>query len=106
MIWTTSGMRVAMRTDLRWRRSTRSACAILRPSGLLITVTKNMRSRGRLWIWASITIQLADGVGFGYLQHNVALHAAVRDGELVARPSFWQLDQTLRARPCQASRCI
>ena len=73
-------------------------CAILRPSGLLITVTKNMRSRGRLLDLASITIQLAHGVGFGYLQHNIALHAAVRDGELVARPSFWQLDQTLRAR--------
>ena len=48
--------------------------------------------------WPTATIQLADHAGFGYLQHLVALHAAVRDGGLVARPSFWQLTQTRRAR--------
>ncbi|TMB87723.1 MAG: hypothetical protein E6J45_12150 [Chloroflexi bacterium] len=72
--------------------------AILRPGGLLVIVTKNTPSRSQLLDLTSITIQLAHGVGFGYLQHNIALHAAVRDGELVARPSFWQLDQTVRAR--------
>jgi hypothetical protein len=72
--------------------------AVLRPGGLLVTVTKNMRSGGRLADLATITIGLATGAGFGYLQHNIALHAAVRDGELVRRPSFWQLSQTARAR--------
>jgi len=72
--------------------------ALLRPGGLLVTVTKNMRSGGRLADLASITIGLATGAGFGYIQHNIALHAAVRDGELVRRPSFWQLSQTARAR--------
>jgi hypothetical protein len=51
------------------------------------------------------TIQLAEQAGFGYLQHLLALHAAVRDGELVARPSFWQLTRTRRAR-ARASRPI
>ncbi len=72
--------------------------ALLRSGGLLVTVTKNMRSDGRLADLASITIGLATGAGFGYLQHNIALHSAVRDGELVRRPSFWQLSQTARAR--------
>ncbi|MGH2867855.1 MAG: DNA methyltransferase [Solirubrobacteraceae bacterium] len=72
--------------------------AVLRPGGLLITVTKNMRSRGRLVDLATITIGLAHAAGFGYIQHNIALHAAVRDGGLVSRPSFWQLNQTERAR--------
>lgn len=72
--------------------------AVLRPGGLLATVTKNMRNRGRLVDLATVTIGLAESAGFGYLQHNIALHAAVRDGELVRRPSFWQLSQTARAR--------
>jgi modification methylase len=72
--------------------------AVLRPGGLLVTVTKNMRSRRRLVDLATITIGLANGAGFGYVQHNIALHAAVRHGELVSRPSFWQLSQTDRAR--------
>lgn len=72
--------------------------AVLRAGGLLVTVTKNMRHRGRLIDLTGVTIDAARAAGFGYLQHNIALHAAVRDSALVARPSFWQLDQTRRAR--------
>ena len=71
---------------------------LLRPGGLLLTVTKNTRRTGQLNDLATLTIQLADHAGFVYLQHLIALHAAVRDGGLVARPSFWQLTQTRRAR--------
>ncbi len=70
----------------------------LRPGGLLVTVTKNMRRRGRLVDLAATTGWLAASAGFGYLQHIVALHAAIRDGQLIARPSFWQLTQTRKAR--------
>jgi DNA modification methylase len=76
-----------------------AGCAhLLRPGGLLVTVTKNTRRAGRLNDLATATVQLADQTGFGYLQHIIALHAAVRDGRLVARPSFWQLTQTRKAR--------
>jgi DNA modification methylase len=76
-----------------------AGCAqLLRPGGLLVTVTKNTRRAGRLNDLAAATIQLAEQAGFGYLQHLVALHAGIRDGRLVARPSFWQLTQTRRAR--------
>lgn len=71
---------------------------MLRAGGLLVVVTKNMRRGGRLLDLASITIDAAQNAGFGYLQHNIALHAALRDGDLVSRPSFWQLSQTQRAR--------
>jgi modification methylase len=71
---------------------------LLRPGGLLITVTKNTRQGGRLSDLCAATIELADAAGFGYLQHLIALHAAVRDGRLVARPSFWQLTQIRKAR--------
>jgi SAM-dependent methyltransferase len=71
---------------------------ILRAGRLLVAVTRNVRRGGRLLDRASITIDAARSAGFGYLQHNIALHAALRDGELASRPSFWQLSQTQRAR--------
>jgi hypothetical protein len=74
-------------------------CAqVLRPGGLLVTVTKNTRRAGRLNDLVTATVQLANQAGFGYLQHILALHAAIRHGGLVARPSFWQLTQTRKAR--------
>jgi modification methylase len=76
-----------------------AGCAqLLRPGGLVVTVPKNTRRAGRLNDLATVTVQLADQAGFGYLQHLIALHAAVRHGGLVARPSFWQLTQTRKAR--------
>lgn len=72
--------------------------AVLRPGGLLVTVTKNMRRAGRLVDLAGITTGLVHEAGFVYLQHVVALLGAVRDSELVAHPSFWQLRQTRLAR--------
>ena len=75
------------------------AChGVLRPGGLLVTVTKNMRRAGRCVDLAALTVTLARSAGFAYLGHVVALHAAVRDSQLVARPSFWQLTQTRKAR--------
>ena len=76
-----------------------AGCArVLKPGGLLVTVTKNTRRTGRLFDLAGLTVQLTQAAGFAYLQHVIALHAAVRDGDLLARPSFWQLTQTRKAR--------
>ena len=75
-----------------------AAChAVLRPGGLLVTVTKNLRRQGRCFDLAAATVSLARRAGFAYSQHVIALHCAVRDGGLVARPSFWQLTQTGKA---------
>jgi modification methylase len=76
-----------------------ASCAVLlHPGGLLVTVTKNTRRAGQLNDLATATVQLAEQTGFGYLQHIVTLHAAIRADGLVARPSFWQLTQTRKAR--------
>lgn len=76
-----------------------AACfAALRPGGLLVTVTKNTRKKGRTLDLAGRTVALAESVGFTYLSHVVALHAAIRDSDLVGRPSFWQLTQTRKVR--------
>jgi SAM-dependent methyltransferase len=70
----------------------------LRPGGLLVTVIRNLRRRGRVFDLAGATVSLAERAGYQYLQHVVALLAAVRDSALHPRPSFWQLTQTRRAR--------
>jgi len=76
-----------------------TAChQVLRPGGLLVTVTKNLRRQGRVLDLAAATVTLAEQTGFAYLQHVIALHAAVRDSRLVARPSFWQLTALRKAR--------
>src|SRR6266511_6444078 len=71
---------------------------ILRPGGLLVTVTRNLRRRGRVFDLAAATVTLAEQAGYQYLQHVVVLLAAVRGGGLHPRPSFWQLTHTRRAR--------
>jgi hypothetical protein len=47
---------------------------------------------------AAATVTLARQAGFSYRQHVIALLCAVRGDELMARPSFWQLTQTRKAR--------
>jgi modification methylase len=75
------------------------AChAVLRPGGRLVVVTKNTRRKGRTLDLAGLTVRLATAAGFTYLQHVVALHAAIRDGDLAARPSYWQTTQVRHAR--------
>ena len=52
---------------------------LLRPGGLLVTVTKNTRRAGRTLDLAGRTVAIVTQAGFAYQQHIVALHAAVRD---------------------------
>jgi len=76
-----------------------AAChAVLRPGGRLVVVTKNSRRRGRMLDLAGVTVSLAADAGFAYIGHVVALHAAIRDGDLAARPSYWQVTQVRHAR--------
>ncbi len=72
--------------------------ALLRPGGVLVTVTKHTRRHGRTLDLAGLTSVLARRAGFTYLAHVIALHAAIRDGDLVARPSFWQTTQVRKSR--------
>jgi len=72
--------------------------ALLRPGGILVTVTKHTRRHGRALDLAGLTTALVQRAGFTYVAHVIALHAAVRDSQLVARPSFWQTTQVRKAR--------
>ncbi len=70
----------------------------LRPSGLLVTVTKNMRQKYALVDLAGITTEIAQSLGFRYLQHNIALLCGIQDDRLIGRASFWQRCSIERAR--------
>ena len=62
-----------------------AACAqVLRPGGLLVTVTGNTHNPGRLIDRAGNTVAAAQAAGLDYLQHIVAVHAVVRDSALAA----------------------
>ncbi len=61
---------------------------LLRPGGLLVAVTSNTWRGGRLLDRAGLVVQRAQAAGFGYLQHVIALHAAICEDQLVARPPF------------------
>jgi len=62
-----------------------AACAqVLRPGGLLVTVTGNTHGPDRLIDWAGNTVAAAQAAGLDYLQHIVAVHAAVRGSALGA----------------------
>ena len=76
----------------------RACHAVLRPGGRLVVVTKNTRRKGRMLDLAGLTVALATEAGFSYLGHVIALHAAIRDGELAPRPSYWQATQVRHAR--------
>jgi DNA modification methylase len=74
-----------------------ASAAALKPGGFLVVVTKNLRAGGALHDLAGDTVELCQQTGLHYWQHVIALHAAIRDSQLVPRPSFWQLSTTRRA---------
>ena len=74
-----------------------ASAASLKPGGFLVVVTKNLRSGGELHDLAGETVALCQQAGLLYWQHVIALHAAIRDSQLVPRPSFWQLSTTRKA---------
>jgi DNA modification methylase len=77
------------------------ACAaVLKPGGFLVCVTKDMRSAGggAMRNLSGETIALCEEVGLLYWQRVIGLLARVGDGELVMRPSLWQLLHARRRR--------
>jgi hypothetical protein len=62
---------------------------VLRPGGLLVTVTRPVSfvGRGAVGCRPSDVVRAAQRAGFGYLQHNVAVHAPITDG-LSPRPAW------------------
>ena len=76
-----------------------AGCAgLLRAGGMFVVVTKHTRRDGRALDLAGLSVSLGRSAGLAYVAHVIVLLAAVRDGALFARPSFWQLVKARRLR--------
>jgi modification methylase len=71
---------------------------LLRPGGVAVITARPWRKNGELIDLPSAVVLAGIATGFVLLERCVALLAAVRRGELLARPSFFQLQQVRLAR--------
>ena len=71
---------------------------LLRPGGVVVVTARPWRKHGQLVDLPSAVIGAGVRAGLTPADRCVALLAAVRDDKLVARPSFFQLQQVRRAR--------
>ncbi|WP_229688153.1 TRM11 family SAM-dependent methyltransferase [Micromonospora yangpuensis] len=76
----------------------RGCHTLLRPGGVVVVTARPWRKRGDLVDLPSAVLAAGTAAGLVPLERCVASLAAVRDGRLVARPSFFQLQQVRRAR--------
>ena len=76
-----------------------AGCAtLLRPGGLAVVTARPWRSHGELVDLPAAVIAAGAGAGLVPVARCVALLAGLRGGQLIARPSFFQLDNLRRAR--------
>ncbi|MCW3818613.1 site-specific DNA-methyltransferase [Micromonospora sp. DR5-3] len=76
-----------------------AGCAVLlRPGGTVVVTARPWRKNGQLVDLPSAVIAAGIRAGLVPTERCVALLAAVRDGHLIARPSFFQLQAVRKAR--------
>jgi modification methylase len=72
--------------------------ALLRPGGIVVITTRPWRHRGELTDLPSAVIAVGRAAGLSPIERCVALLAGLDGDHLVSRPSFFQLDNTRKAR--------
>jgi hypothetical protein len=76
----------------------RGCAMLLRPGGVVVVTARPWRKHGDLVDLPSAVIAAGTAAGLQPIERCIALLSAVRDGRLVARPSFFQLQQVRKAR--------
>jgi modification methylase len=71
---------------------------LLAPGGIVAIVSRPWRRDHILHNLPGQILRAAVGVGFEFVQDRKAIHAAARDGRLLARHSFYQLHVTRQTR--------
>lgn len=71
---------------------------LLRPGGHAVITTRPWRERGELIDLPSAALGAAEAAGLTPVERNVALLTGIRDGQLIARPSFFQMKNVRDAR--------
>ncbi|WP_307843635.1 DNA methyltransferase [Streptomyces sp. B15] len=71
---------------------------VLRPGGTVVVVARPWRESGELVDLPAAVLEAGKRAGLAPIEHNIALLAGLRDGQLVLRPSFFQMKNTRDAR--------
>jgi hypothetical protein len=72
--------------------------ALLRPGGLAVITARPWRHHGELIDLPSAVLAAGERAGLEPVARHAALLAGLRDGRLIARPSFFQLENLRKAR--------
>ena len=72
--------------------------ALLRPGGIAVITARPWRHHGELVDFPGAVVEAGRAAGLAPVERCVALLAGVRSGQLIPRPSFFQLDNTRKAR--------
>jgi modification methylase len=76
-----------------------AGCAmLLRPGGIAVITARPWRQHGELIDFPSAVIEAGRQAGLVPVERCVALLAGIRGGQLIPRPSFFQLDNVRKAR--------
>ncbi|MGI5352985.1 TRM11 family SAM-dependent methyltransferase [Streptomyces sp. CA-250714] len=73
-------------------------CGILRPGGTVVVIVRPWREHGELIDLPAAVLHAGKKAGLNPAEHNIALLAGLRDGQLILRPSFFQMKNTRDAR--------
>ena len=76
----------------------RGCHTLLKPGGIVVVTARPWRKHGELVDLPSAVIAAGTAAGLVPIERCIALLSAARDGRLVARPSFFQLQQVRKAR--------
>ncbi|KNE83837.1 MULTISPECIES: TRM11 family SAM-dependent methyltransferase [Streptomyces] len=79
---------------------------MLRPGGTVVVTTRPWRTRGELIDLPSAALAAGRAAGLVPVERCVALLAGIRDGRLVARPSFFQMKNVRDARRHGIPLCL
>ncbi|MEV6523138.1 DNA methyltransferase [Longispora sp. NPDC051575] len=71
---------------------------LLKPGGIVVVTARPFRKRGLLVDLPSAVFAAGIEAGFAPLERCVTLLGGVRDGQIIARPSFFQLQSVRKAR--------
>lgn len=83
-----------------------AARELLRPGGIVAVTARPWRRAGELVDLPSAVVQAGEAAGLVAFERNVVLLVGLRDDRIVARASYFQLDNARKARRAGVRQCV